>query len=89
MHGAQRYQRKLPFFWTTALGKILIGENLIRRGITLVDWCCMYRCGSKTVNHLPVHYIVACELWAFIFPMFGVKWVMLKRVTDVLVGWHS
>ena len=35
------------------------------------------------MNHLIVHFIDACELWAFILAMFGVQWVMPKRVTVV------
>jgi hypothetical protein len=29
------------FFWTAALGKILTVDNLRKRGLILVEWCCL------------------------------------------------
>ncbi len=72
---------------TTALGRILTGENLIERGTNLANWSCMCRYSSETVDHLLIHRTVGRELWAFIYAMFGVQWLMSRRVTDVLSGW--
>jgi hypothetical protein len=66
--------------------KILARDSLMRRGITMVNRCCMYKCSDETVDHLLIHYIVAKELWSFVFSMFGFHWVLPEQVVDVLSG---
>ena len=34
------------FVWTAAWRKILTNDNLRKRGITLIDWCCLCRCSG-------------------------------------------
>lgn len=46
------------FVWTAALGKILTTDNLRKRGLIIIDWCCMCRKGGESVDHLLLH----CEL---------------------------
>lgn len=87
MYGAPKYLRKSLFWYGQRLWEML--DNLIKRGFNLVNWCCMCRCNNKTVDHLLIHCAVAQELWTFIFAMFGVQWVMSRRVTDALACWWS
>jgi hypothetical protein len=54
-----------------------------------VDWCCMRRCSSKTVDHLFVHCDVAKELWSLVFSMFSVHWLMPKTILELLFGWSN
>ena len=52
----------------------------------MVSWCCMCRCSRETVDHLLIHCSAAFELWSFIFRMFGVQWVLVEKVLDLLCG---
>ena len=70
--------------WTTSWGKFLTNDNLKKKGITLVDQCCMCRCNGETRDHLLLHCDVACALWSYFFCVFGVHWVMLNRVIDLM-----
>uniref|UniRef100_A0A2N9HAI3 Reverse transcriptase zinc-binding domain-containing protein n=1 Tax=Fagus sylvatica TaxID=28930 RepID=A0A2N9HAI3_FAGSY len=59
------------FVWTAALWKILIADNLCRRGIIVVSWCYMCKTDGEFVNHLLLHCPYAKELWDMIFGLFG------------------
>ena len=54
------------------VGKILTGNNLRRRGFTIVDWCCLCQCSGEDVNH----FLILCEgaswLLSFAIRSFGV-----------------
>ena len=48
--------KRVAFFaWTAAWEKILMCDNLMRRRITMVDWCCMCRKSGETLDHLLLH----------------------------------
>ena len=53
-------QRVSFFVWTATQEKILICENLIKIGFSMVSRCCMSS--------------MAFKLWSFTFRMFGVQW---------------
>jgi hypothetical protein len=81
---------KMAFFlWTASLGRILTTDNLRKRGIIIMDWCCMCKAGGESVNHLFIHCPVASDLWNMFFHLFGVLWVMPKGVVDLLSGWNG
>jgi hypothetical protein len=77
------------FLRTAAWGKILTGENLFKRGYSLVGWCCMCRCDGETIDHLLLHCDVAYTLCCVVFRAFGINWVLSRRVTDLLFGWRN
>ena len=81
-------QRVSFFVWTAAREKTLTCENLIKIGFSMVSRCCMCRCTRETVDHLLIHCSMAFELLSFIFRMFGVQWVLPKKVLDLLCGWQ-
>lgn len=60
-----------PFVCTALWDKILTCDNLMKKGITLVDWCCMHRCNGKNEDHFIVHCDVAQKLWSLLSSMFG------------------
>ncbi len=60
------------FSWTAALGKILAMDNLRKRGLILVDWCCLCRESGESPDHILLHCKVALELWDLVFVLFGV-----------------
>jgi hypothetical protein len=43
---------------------------------------------EKSIDDL-LHYEVAKELWTSIFSIFGVEWVMPKRVIELLDCWRG
>jgi hypothetical protein len=71
------------FVWTAALGKILTTENLRKRRVTILDWCCMCKSSGESVNHLLVHCPVAWELWSLWF------WSFLVRTGLCLGMWWT
>jgi hypothetical protein len=80
----------MPFFvWTTALGKILTHENLRRRNIVVIEWCCMCKKSGESIDHLLLHCDVARDIWSFFYILFGVEWVMPRRVLDLLSNWGN
>jgi hypothetical protein len=43
----------------------------------------MCKADGKSVNHLLLHCPYAKKLWDMVFAMFGVQWVMSRRVIDL------
>ena len=84
---------KVDFFlWVATLGNILTVENLEnlrKRNIILVSWCCMCKRDEETVDHLMLHCPLGRELWGLIFKLFGVEWVMLRKVVKLLACWQG
>jgi hypothetical protein len=72
---------------TATLGKILTMDNLRKRHIMVVEWCCLCKKSGESIDHLLLHCEVASELWSSIFNLFGVVWVMPRRVIDLLNSW--
>ncbi len=64
------------FSWTAALEKILTVDNLRRRGLILVEWCCLCKQSGESVNHLLLHCSYVQELCSMVFGLFGIQWVM-------------
>ena len=71
------------FSSTAALGKILSTGNLRKRGIKVLDQCCMCKKDGESVDHLLLHCPIAYELWTMVFCLFGIEWIMPKRVIDM------
>jgi hypothetical protein len=46
------------------------------------------KCG-ESIDHLLLHCEVATELWSSLFQLFGVAWVMPRRVRELLVSWRG
>ena len=86
----QRIPSRVAFFvWTTALGKCLTIDNLRKRKVCILDWCYMCKYDSETIDHLLLHYLVAMDLWAMDFGLFGVCWVMPKSIVELLACWQG
>ncbi len=77
------------FLWSTAWGRILTCDNLMRRGYTLVGWCCMCCNAGETGNHLLTHCTLASALWHLVLRSFGVPWVFPNSIADLLFGWFN
>jgi hypothetical protein len=82
--------RRVSFFvWTAAWGKILICDNLMRRGYVLTGLCCMCRRDWEKGDHLLIHCALARDLWCSILNSFGNLWVIPEKVVDLLFGWFN
>lgn len=79
---------KISFFiWTAALGLILTNDNLQKRWLVVINWCCMCKRAGETTNHLLLCCPVARELWCMVFTLFGVYLVMPRGVMELLSSW--
>jgi hypothetical protein len=75
------------FVWAAALGRILTIDNLRRRHVIVLDWCCMCKESGESISHLLLHCLAAREVWSFIFSIFDIQWVMPSGVIDFLSCW--
>jgi hypothetical protein len=48
-------------------------DNLRKRNIVVVEWCCMCKKSGESIDHLSLHCEVARELWSYILKLFGVE----------------
>ena len=46
-------------------------DNLKKRRITVVDWCCVCKCSGETVDHSLLHCDIAYTLWSFVVSVFS------------------
>jgi hypothetical protein len=47
------------FVWKATLGKTLTLDNLRKRGIIVVEWCCMCKQSGESIKYLLLHCEVA------------------------------
>ena len=45
----------MVFLWTTARGGILTIDNLVKRNLPFVNWCCLCHCDEEIVDHFLLH----------------------------------
>ena len=75
--------------WTTAHSQILTLDNLMLRGRTLVNRCCMCYCNEESADHLLISCPIAHFLWMYMFRLFGIDWVMLGSIIDLVFCWYQ
>ena len=49
----------------------------------------MCKVDGEFVDHLFLHCALARELWTMVFSLFGMHWVMSRRIVDVLACWKG
>ena len=82
--------RRVAFFMcTVAWDRILTYDNLRKKGFVLAGWCCMCKSDGESVDHLFIHCGAARLLWSLVFRSFGMVWVLLNQVLDLLFGWWN
>ena len=81
--------RVASFVWTASLGRIMTIDNLWKRHVLILDWCCMCKKGGETVDHLLLHCPLAWEVWSMVFDLFGVFWVMPHSIVELLDCWQG
>ncbi len=87
--GSKAPRRVAFFVWIVTWGRILTFDNLKKRGCVMQSWCCMCKDAEETVDHLFLHCQVAREIWSFVLQSFGIEWVLLYRVMELLFGWWN
>uniref|UniRef100_A0A2N9HEZ0 Reverse transcriptase zinc-binding domain-containing protein n=1 Tax=Fagus sylvatica TaxID=28930 RepID=A0A2N9HEZ0_FAGSY len=75
------------FVWVAAMGCILTIDNLRRRHVMVIDWCCMCKENGESISHLLLHCSAAMEIWSFMLNIFGIQWVMPDGVFALLSCW--
>jgi hypothetical protein len=80
---------KVTFTWTTAIGRILTRDNFRKCHIIVMVWYCLYKTSGENLDHLFLHRAIARDLGNLVFQMFGLEWVMPKRVVDLLANWKG
>ena len=77
------------FVWTATIGKILTLDNLRKMNVMVMEWCYMCKHCGESIDHLLLHCEVANEIWNVFFQLFGVSWVMPRKVSDILESWRG
>jgi hypothetical protein len=77
------------FVWTVMLGKILTLDNLRKKNIIMMKWCCLCKKSGESIDYLFIHCEVALEMWNVFFQLFDVVWVMPRRVSELLGCWRG
>jgi hypothetical protein len=52
-------------------------------------WCCMCKKSGELIEHLLLHCKVARDLWSYILTLFGVEWVIPRKVLELLASWGA
>ena len=78
---------KLGFFsWEASWGKVLTLDQLKRRGISLVNRCCLCEENEETIDHLLIHCPRAKILWDILLAITGFNWVPPCSVRQLLLA---
>ncbi|XP_041002530.1 uncharacterized protein LOC121248205 [Juglans microcarpa x Juglans regia] len=77
------------FVWTASLDKILTTDNLRKRQVVVLDWCCMRKKHEESVDHLLLHCEVVKVIWDDVFLRVKLSWVMPCRLVDFLASWRG
>jgi hypothetical protein len=77
------------FVWSAAFGKILTHDNLHKKNVVVIEWCCMCKKNGESIDHLLLHCEVAHDLWSYVLALFGIEWVMPQTVLELLTSWGA
>ena len=73
--------------WTAAHGHILTLDNLMLRGRPLANRCYLCCCNAESMDHLLLFCPIAHSLWMYMLRLFGIDWIMLGSIKDLLFCW--
>ena len=77
------------FAWEATWNKILTLDNVQKRGWVVASRCNLCKKEEESTDHLLIHCNLTHDLWHFVFPLFGVLWVLPSTVKEVLLSWHG
>ena len=83
-----RVPSKVSFFaWEASLGKVLIIDQLQKRGWSLVNRC--FKDMEESKDHILLRYAKVRVLWQLLFALFGSHYVQATTIKDSLLGWYG
>ena len=77
------------FGWEATWGKVLTLDQLQKRGCALASRCYLCQRHEESIDHILFHCVKTKTLWALLFSMFRVQWVLLATVKGTLLGWNG
>ena len=80
--------RSCVFCLDCSFRTILAIDNLCKRKVLILDWCCLCKSNGESVDHLLLHFPIVFELWSMMFTLFGIYWAMPKIVVEFLACWQ-
>ena len=83
---ARAAQKVGIFSWEATWRKIMILDNIQKRGWAMTNRCFLCGKGEESTDHLLIHCDLTRDLWHFIFSLFGVHWVLPSSVKGVLLS---
>ncbi|KAL6349617.1 hypothetical protein AAG906_035778 [Vitis piasezkii] len=69
-------------------GKVLILDQLQRRGWSLANKCSLCYAHEESIDHILLH-CGKVRLWELLFSLFRVCWVIQASVRETLLGWQG
>lgn len=75
--------------WLAYLNKVLTLDNLVKKGVQLVNRCSLGCQNMESASHLFMHCPFAFHIWGFFLGRFRLFWVMPERVAQLLEMWFS
>ncbi|OVA01323.1 Reverse transcriptase zinc-binding domain [Macleaya cordata] len=75
--------------WCAARNAIPMSDNLIRRGMVLVNCCYLCNKGEETVHHLLLHCPVTALVWSYFIKSIGLQWVQGNDILSIIKTWQS
>ena len=58
-------------------------------GFVIEDWFSLCRSDGESVSHFLLHCSLVSNLWAFIFCLVGIDWIMPNSVAAMLESWDG
>ena len=87
--GEVKVPKRVAFFLRTTIHCwILILDNLMLKGLSLANRCCMCCCNEEFVDHLLIHCSVVHSLWVDMLQIFDIQWVKLGSVESLMFCWN-
>ena len=81
---------KISFFaYEVWWGKILTIEQLEKRGRHLASGFPLCGKDEESLDHMLLHCPKVHSLWAFIFTIFRVYWILPRSIKNTLAGWKG
>ena len=64
-------------------------DQLKKRGRHLANRCPLWGVDEETIEHILLHCTKVWDIWALLFALFGVTWVLPCSVREMLLGWQG
>ena len=75
------------FFWILLQDKILIMDNLLKRGFNIVNRCYLCKNDVESVNHMTMHCSYTNRVWERVRGFLNIAWVFPTTIQDFFNGW--